>query len=190
MSAILRTSSWRIRHLRFFIAAIFCLTALGLSAFRISENVDASGSGNTDKSQTRSPAEAKAAPRASAALEKLRPRATSAVDSHVARETGHYDFVRAKDGILTGDNSFASPEQRALGFLREHGALIGMSVEEQALAASPAGAANARGASALKPGKAFKDSIGGSHVRLNQSYEGLPVLARKYRAQTTVASRQ
>ena len=177
MSAIPRTSSWRIRHLRFFVAAIFCLTALGLSAFRISENVDASGasgSGNSGKAQP--PAQAKAAPRASKALETLRPRATTAINSHVARETGNYDFVRAANGgILTGDNSAASPEQRALGFLREHGALIGMSDTEQALAADPTGAASARGASALKPGKTFKDSIGGSHVRLNQLYEGLPV---------------
>ena len=78
MSAVSSPSFWRIRHLRFLIAANFCLTAFGLSAFRVSENVDASGTSGfgNDKAQ---PA------------------------------------VRAKDrGILTGDNSFVSPEQRAL----------------------------------------------------------------------------
>ncbi|MFZ0063914.1 MAG: M4 family metallopeptidase [Pyrinomonadaceae bacterium] len=174
MPARLRKSFWSIRHLRFSLAFIFCLTALGLSAFRISESVDASGK-QTQSKAVAPAAQAKAAPRASKALEKLRLRATSAIDSHVARETGHYDFVRAKDGILTGDNTSASAEHRALAFLSEHGALIGMSDAEQALAANPAGATSARGASALKPGKVFKDAIGSEHVRLNQTYEGLSV---------------
>ncbi|HEX4899814.1 MAG TPA: M4 family metallopeptidase, partial [Pyrinomonadaceae bacterium] len=136
--------------------------------------MDASGSGNS-KGQTAAPAQAKAAPRASAALEKLRLRATSVVDSHVARETRHFDFVRAKDGgVLTTDNSSASPEQRALSFLSEHGGLIGMSETEKALAANT-DAKSARGASTFKASKTFKDSIGGEHVRLNQTYEGLNV---------------
>ena len=125
---------WSTRHLRFSLALIFCLTVLGLSAFRISEKADASGTQAQSKSVAPA-AQAKAAPRATKALEKLRLRATSAVDSHVARETGHYDFVRAKDGILTGDYTSASAEHRALAFLHEHGALIGMSDAEQALAA-------------------------------------------------------
>jgi hypothetical protein len=60
--------------------------------------------------------------------------------SHVARETGQYDFVHARDGgVLTTDNSSSSSEQRALAFLHEHGALIGMNDAEQALAANSDG---------------------------------------------------
>ena len=165
-----------IRYLRFSLAVILCLITLGLSAFRIAERVDASGSGNAGKDQPAAPAQAKAAPRASAALERLRVRATTTVASHVARETGQYDFVHARDGgVLTTDNSSSSSEQRALAFLHEHGALIGMSDAEQALTANSDGGKSARGASALKANKTFKDNIGGSHVRLDQSYEGLPV---------------
>jgi bacillolysin len=174
MSVRTRTRSSRARYLRFSFAVIFCLTALGLSAFRIVENADASSSSSAAQSQSKPalPEQAKANSRASAALEKLRQRATSAVTSHVARETGNFDFVRATDGgVLTTDSSSAASEQRALEFLREHGGLIGMNDSERA----QAGAANARGASSFKAGKAFKDSIGSSHVRLNQSYEGLPV---------------
>ena len=171
-----RPRFWSIRYLRFSLAVIFCLTALGLSAFRIAERVDASGSGNAGKGQPAAPAQAKAAPRASAALERLRARATTTVDSHVARETGQYDFVHARDGgVITTDNSSSSSEQRALAFLHEHGALIGMSDAEQALAGNSDGGKSARGASALKLNKTFKDNLGGSHVRLDQTFDGLPV---------------
>jgi Zn-dependent metalloprotease len=50
-----------------------------------------------------------------------------------------------------------------------------MSDAERALAANSNGVANARGASSFKVGKALKDAIGASHVRLNQTYEGLSV---------------
>ncbi|HKO97688.1 MAG TPA: M4 family metallopeptidase [Pyrinomonadaceae bacterium] len=168
-----RTRQWRPRHLRFCIALIFCMAALGLSAFRVAQNADAAGSSQAtpQKSKPVSLAQAKASSRAAAALEKVKARATSALTSHVARETGHFDFVRANDGgVLTTDNSSASAEQRALGFLREHGGLVGMSDAERA-----SNGANARGVSALKVAKVVKDQIGSSHVKLNQSYEGLPV---------------
>ena len=63
MTVATRPGYWRIRHIRFLLALIFSLTALGLSAFRISENVDASGSGNQAQSKSlpaQAAAEAKA----------------------------------------------------------------------------------------------------------------------------------
>ncbi len=178
MSPTTRARFSKTSYLRFSLAAIVCLIALGVIAFRISENAGAAGSVNPPPQQAKPalPAQAKASPRAKAALEKLRPRATSAINSHVAKETGNYDFVRATDGgVLTTDNPSASTEQRAFAFLREHGGIIGMRDNERTLAANQAGATSARGASSLKASKVIKDSIGGSHVRLNQSYEGLPV---------------
>jgi len=170
------TRFWIPSRLRIVAAFVFCLTALALGAFRISESAGAAGSHNAPQQRPAEQVPAKAAPRASAALEKLRPRATTVIASHVARETGNYDFVRATDGgVLTTDNSSASAEQRAIAFLREHGGLIGMSDAERALAGAQSGPVAARGASTLKAGKAAKDSLGSSHVRLNQTYEGLPV---------------
>jgi len=167
---------WKPNHLRIVVAFVFCLTALALGAFRISESAGAAGSRNAPQQPPAVQAPAKAAPRASAALEKLRPRATALIASHVARETGNYDFVRSTGGgVLTTDNSSASAEQRAIAFLREHGGLIGMSDAERALTGAQSGPVAARGASTLKAGKATKDSLGSSHVRLDQSYEGLPV---------------
>src|SRR6185503_14266812 len=120
------TRFWTPSHLRIVAAFVFCLTALALGAFRISESAGAAGSHNAPQQRPAEQVPAKAAPRASAALEKLRPRATTVIASHVARETGNYDFVRATDGgVLTTDNSSASAEQRAIAFLREHGGLIG-----------------------------------------------------------------
>src|SRR4026209_2187070 len=167
-----RTRLWSSCYFRFSLIALFCFAALAIASFRIPENAGAGGSSSTKGE----PAQAKASAKASAALEKLKQRASTEIKAHVARETGNYDFVRAKDGgILTGDNSSASPEERAFTFLREHGDLIGMNDAERALAANSNGATNARGASSLKVSKSLKDAIGASHVRLNQTYEGLSV---------------
>jgi Zn-dependent metalloprotease len=163
-----RTRPWSSRYFRFSLIAVFCFAALAIAAFRIPEHAGAAGS----SSKQGEPAQAKASAKASAALDKLKQRASTEIKSHVARETGNYDFVRAKDGgILTGDNSAGSPEERAFAFLREHGGLIGMNDAERAEPAN----SNARGASSLKVSKALKDNIGASHVRLNQTYEGLSV---------------
>ena len=116
MSGKTRTRSWKPSHLRIVVALVFCLTALALGSFRISESAGAAGSRNAPKQQPAVQAPAKAAPRASAALEKLRPRATAAISSHVARESGNYDFVRANDGagafLFFNDRQSLSSEER------------------------------------------------------------------------------
>ena len=145
-----RTHFWQIRYVRF-IAFIFCSVALAGAAFRVAESARAAGSSQAapQKSKPVSAVQAKASSRAAAALEKVKARATSTITSHVARETGNYDFVRANDGgVLAADNSSATAEQRALGFLREHGGLVGMSDAERASAANSG--SNARGVSELK----------------------------------------
>lgn len=164
-------------HMKVFGATLCCLAAIIVGALRVFETAAAAGAGSAMQNQTKvaPTAQAKASPRASAALEKLRQRATSSVNSHVARETGSYDMVRATDGgVLITDNTAGSPEQRAFAFLSEHGGIVGMSDAERQLATNSS-AANAPRASELKVAKVFKDTIGGSHVRLNQLYEGLPV---------------
>jgi hypothetical protein len=43
MSGKTRTRSWKHSHLRIAVAVVFCLTALALGAFRISESAGAAG---------------------------------------------------------------------------------------------------------------------------------------------------
>jgi bacillolysin len=113
---------------------------------------------------------------ASAALQKLEDATGGQIVSRVSRETGSYSFVRANDhAVLAVGHTNASPEARAFDFLRDHGALVGMSdVERQMIGVSGADRRAGLG-SELRVAKVSKDSIGSTHVRLNQFYRGLPV---------------
>lgn len=173
-----RTSStWRTStktYYRISIVALVCLTALILSvvsAFDITVSAGSAASGQ----DTKAAALVKASPAASAALESLK-RATGArIKAHVARETGNYDFVRAADGqVMAVDHSSSSPEERAFDFLRGRGALIGMNAAERQASGSKL-SSESTSTSVLKVAKVYKDAIGGSHVRMNQFYRGLPV---------------
>lgn len=173
-----RKSSWRTRtYYRITIAAMLCLTALALGAVSIFDTTAAADSATVQKeSKSAGIDTVKASPAASAALDSLR-RATGAqIKAHVSKETGHYDFVRAADGlVLEVDNTSASPEERAFNFLRARGALIGMNVEERKFAANKASIDTSKSVSVLKVARVDKDSVGGSHVRLNQFHKALPV---------------
>ena len=110
-------------------------------------------------------------PEANQALETLRSATGGRLLSHVARETGNYDFVLATGGaVLVSDDAKAAPESRALSFLAEHGRLFGIR------------AARAEGVRTLtseEPDlvvrKVDRDDLGQVHVRLDQTYRGLPV---------------
>ena len=172
-----RKSSWHTRtYFRVTIAAMLCLTALALGAVSFFD-LTASADSLEVQQETKSAAAAKVSPAAKAALDGLR-RATGAqIKAHVAKETGNYDFVRAADGlVLEADNTSASPEERALNFLRGRGALVGMNAAERELAGnSNASSDDLKSASIMKVSRVDKDSVGASHVRLNQFYRGLPV---------------
>ncbi|HEV3471035.1 MAG TPA: M4 family metallopeptidase [Pyrinomonadaceae bacterium] len=119
------------------------------------------------------PAAADAAARA--ALDALRRGSAVEVSAQPSRETGAYGFVRAaRGGVLAADDASRSPEARALAFLAAHGAVVGMSEAERALAADPAGA-DSKAASALRVASAARDQLGATHVRLDQTYRGLRV---------------
>ena len=173
-----RKSSWRTRnYYRITITALFCLTALALGAFSIFDITVAADSTSVQKeSKSVKVDTVKASSAASAALDSLR-RATGAqIKAHVARETGHYDFVRAADGqVLEVDNTSSSPEDRAFNFLRGRGTLLGMNAAERQLAASNGSKLESTSASVLKVSRVNSDSVGNTHVRLNQFYRGLPV---------------
>ncbi len=113
---------------------------------------------------------------ASAALQRLEDATRGQIVSRVSRETGSYSFVRAthKTVLSAGDTS-ASPEARAFEFLRDHGALVGMSDAERQMVGITGAARRAGFGSELRVAKVSKDSIGSTHVRLDQFYEGLPV---------------
>lgn len=160
---------------RIFLAVILCLMALALANFHY---LGFTGSAAPNTSPPQKPAkpkapEVKASAAAAEQLARVQQTASTQVRSHVARETGHYDFVRAVDGgVLVVDSSGDKPESRAMAFLREHGALIGMSATERSLAGEKAGSDVS--ASTFKAAGVSSDSMG-SHVRLNQFYRGLPV---------------
>lgn len=111
-------------------------------------------------------------PAAAEALTALKGSANGEVDAQVSRETGHYSFVTATSGVIAADDVSASPQKRALTFLGTHGALVGMNETERA--ALRGGRAPAAG-SDLQIAKTDTDSIGMTHVRMNQFYQGLPV---------------
>lgn len=110
-------------------------------------------------------------PDANEAVEALRAAVDGRVFTHVARETGNYDFVLATGGaVLVGDDPSARPESRALSFLAAHGRLLGIR------AARPGGVSTmASEEPELVVRRVDRDELGQAHVRLDQTYRGLPV---------------
>lgn len=81
--------------------------------------------------------------------------------SHVSDQTAVYDFVRAPAGsVLAADLVFDAPESRALAFLRDHGALLGLAGEPE---------------SSLRLMRTETDPYGLTHVRFEQLHGGVPV---------------
>lgn len=105
-------------------------------------------------------------PVAIAALNNLQKSTRSVVTAHVSRQTGSYRFVRASGGVIAASDNSATPQTRAKNFLATHGGLIGMSDAERATIAS---------GSDLQAARPATDSLGMTHVRLNQFYQGIPV---------------
>jgi Zn-dependent metalloprotease len=117
---------------------------------------------------------------AQSALNNLQEASRAEIVAQVSPQTLNYNFVRTQTGgvLVTADKS-ATPQARALAFLAEHGGLVGMNDAERA--ALSTGAAPREG-SDLRIAKTETDSIGMTHVRFNQFYQGLPVFG----AQTIV----
>ena len=111
-------------------------------------------------------------PAAQNALTSIRAAAKGEVTAQVARETGHFSFVSAQGGPLAADNAAAPPAKRAQAFLARHGGLLGMNEAERSAVnhggAPPAG-------SDLQVARTETDTIGMTHVKMNQFYQGLPV---------------
>lgn len=165
-------SIWSGAFRRISLAAILCLVALASVNFLFLDSAGSAAPAAPPKKQL----EIKASASAASALDRLRLTATSAVRSHVSRETQNYDFVRAVNGgVLAIDNITDGAEARAFAFLRNHGALIGMSAAERAAATGSSTGTDAT-VSTLKTANVSQDSLRSSHVRLNQFYRGLPVL--------------
>ena len=91
------------------------------------------------------------------------------IDGRVSRKTGVYTLVRAQSGVLATSNALLPPESRARAFLSTNGGVFGMSDTERALAATPGPA------SSLQVVRVFNDGIGGTHVNLDQRYQGMKV---------------
>lgn len=100
----------------------------------------------------------------------------SQIDAYVSRKTGVYNLVRAQSGVLAASSSLLTPEARARAFLSTNGGVLGMSTSERALAAA------AGPTSSLQLTSVTNDSIGGTHVKFDQRYQGLKV----YGAQVVV----
>lgn len=111
-------------------------------------------------------AEAAATPEA--ALAELRHEAGGALDAHLAPETGAYDFVRATGGsVLARDDRRGRPLERAVRFLRRHGAVAGIGEDERASLGTKNGV--------LRFERVTRDLAGKTHVRFAQRYRGLEV---------------
>lgn len=117
-----------------------------------------------------------ATPASAQALARLQASSGTQIVSHVSRATGVYDFVRAGAGTLPAAVNFlATPESRARTFLSQNGDLVGMNAAERGLVASSSAPAVTVAASALKVAKVATDTIGGTHVKFDQTYKGLKV---------------
>src|SRR6185312_9546091 len=132
--------------------------------------------GRASARQQREP-QADAAARTS--LQELRANSGIDVEAHASVQTAKYNFVRAKNnGVLAVDDTSAAPEARALAFLSEHGGLVGLNISERQSAAQHATGVKSAGnaGSQLALLRVVDDSeTGAHHVRLSQSYSGLPV---------------
>jgi bacillolysin len=168
--------SWRFRSsLRVILVAVISAVALVVNVVSFASNssnnarVSAPQVSNTKQNATQQQQAARASARQ--ALQAVQ--AGGDVTALAARETGAYSFVRAAaGGVLAADDAKAGPEARALAFLSQHGALIGMNSAEQALAAGQ----DASGpASELRAARVTEDDLGATHVRLDQFYQGIPV---------------
>jgi Zn-dependent metalloprotease len=116
-----------------------------------------------------------ASPAAAQALARLQSATGAQVVSQVSRETGVYSFVRATGAaVLSADDASATPEKRALAFLSTHGALFGMSEAERTRLSNAADDGASQG-SEMRAVNVHTDSIGSTHVRLNQFYQGRAV---------------
>lgn len=156
---------------------LFCL--LIVSAF-VPSAVNSSSPNQQNPASPRSTAPQAANPAAQTALTKLQEVSRAEIVAQVSPQTGNYNFVRTQaDGVLAVADKSATPQARALAFLAEHGGLVGMNDAERA-AASTGGAP--REGSDLRIAKTETDSLGMTHVRFNQFYQGLPVFG----AQTIV----
>jgi Zn-dependent metalloprotease len=152
-------------------AVALILNVISFASNSMTTNPTAPSAATPGTGQSASDVAARAAARA--ALQNLKNYATGGVTALAARETGAYSFVRA-GGVLVTDNALATPEARAFGFLGQHGALIGMSTTEQSIAAGVPALPGTK-ASKLQAAKVTTDELGNKHVRLSQSYQGLPV---------------
>ena len=158
-----------------FRATLLCaliLSTLALSMLNFSQRSTAQSVQVKNQTTTQS---AIASPAAAETLAHLKSSAGSEIAAHVSRETGVYDFVRAKGtGVLSADSILATPEARARNFLSVHGALVGMSNIERSLVTNQS-ADSTTAASTLKVSKVFIDRMGTTHVRFDQTYRGLEV---------------
>ncbi|HVF09200.1 MAG TPA: M4 family metallopeptidase, partial [Abditibacteriaceae bacterium] len=154
-------------------------SVLTVSAF-LPSPVDSSPPGQQAAAPSGSGANAVANPIAQSALGKLQGTNQTQIVTQVSRQTGNFGFVRAQAGeVLAPADKSVSPPARALAFLAEHGGLIGMNDTERAAATK--GNAPAAGSN-LRFLKTETDSIGMTHVKFDQVYQGLPVFG----AQTVV----
>ena len=111
-------------------------------------------------------------PAANAAFDALSAATGNRIFSHVARETGNYDFVLAREGaVLAADDTAAAPESRALSFLASHGRVLGVRVARRPEGIGVLSSEEPE----LLVRKVDRDALGQSHVRLDQVFRGVPV---------------
>jgi bacillolysin len=190
MSGILRTNSLLSRGLsraRITLAFIVCLIALIITYAGLLTRRAGAATGGAASVQA-----PQQTPDAAAKLEldALKQSGSSQAVSHVSRETHKYNFVRANGGeVLVADNTSATPQARALTFLSQHGALIGLNdVERQFMAGQVnpltglGSVAASAPASELRVARVNTDELGVTHVRFEQFYKGV----RVFGAQTVV----
>ncbi len=113
------------------------------------------------------------APAHQQALQQLQGVSQAGVTAAVSRKTGVYNFVKAPAGeVLAPADAKASASSRALQFLAQNGALVGLNETERT--ALSRGATSVDGSN-LQELKSHSDDLGQTHVKLEQHYKGLEV---------------
>ncbi len=106
-------------------------------------------------------------------LAQLQASKSEPIVAHSSRRTGVYNFVKAPAGaVLAPAKAGGGAGERALSFLSENGALIGLNDRERVALGQKTQTAKG---STLQELKSHTDALGETHVKFDQYYQGLKV---------------
>ena len=159
-------------NLKMIVALVLCGlgTSVGWLAFAATPARSSATQQQTALAQSTNPA-------AGQVLSRLSRVSKTQLVTQVSRETGNYNFVKASGtGIMVADRTTDAPSKRALAFLASYGGAFGINDAERAALAAGGGPG---AGSNFQVFRSETDSLGVTHVHLDQMYQTLPVFGAR-----------